>query len=129
MNAAERFFAASQAGDLAGAVAQLADGVVMRNPAVDDPIVGREAVAAALAAVEAATDEFRHTHLLADVAGGPRPLHGLVFEAHVDEHVLHGVDLVELDDDDRIATFTVVSRPLAALMALGGRMGAAGAGS
>jgi len=36
------------------------------------------------------------------------------------------VDLIELDDHDRITSFTVVARPLAALMALGARMSSAG---
>ena len=58
MNAAERFFAASSAHDAGAAIAELAADVVMLNPATDDPIVGKAAVAGALGAVEAACDEF-----------------------------------------------------------------------
>jgi hypothetical protein len=93
----------------------------MLNPATDDPIVGPHAVGAALRAVEAACDEFRHTHLLTSSAG-EAPLFGLVFEAKVGEATMRGVDLVELNDEDRIHTFTVVARPVATLMALGARM-------
>ena len=73
MNAAERFVAASRARDLGAAVRDLAPDVVMRNPATDDPVVGSEAVAAALWAVEAACDEFRHTHLLVDACSSREP--------------------------------------------------------
>jgi hypothetical protein len=45
-----------------------------------------------------------------------------VYEARVGEQTLSGVDLVAIDEHDRIATFTVLARPFAALMALGGRM-------
>lgn len=126
MNAAERFIAASRARDADAAVQALAPDVVMRNPATDDPVVGREAVAAALQAVESACDEFRHTHLLRDVSVSGQPLFGLVFEARIGDATLQGVDLLELDEQDRITTFTVAARPIAALMALGARMSGGG---
>ncbi len=122
MNAAQRYLAASTARDVQAAVAELAEDVVMLNPATDDAVVGRDVVAGALRAVEAACDEFRHTHLL---QSGPRDqpaLYGLVFEARVGEAKLNGVDLIELNEQDLISTFTVMARPLASLMALGTRM-------
>ncbi|MDQ6806047.1 MAG: nuclear transport factor 2 family protein [Actinomycetota bacterium] len=122
MNAAERYFAASHAGDVAAAASELAPDVVMLTPATDDPVVGQDAVAAALRAVEAACDEFRHTHLLAGNSTGETPLFGLVFEARVGDAALRGVDLIELDASDRISSFTVAARPMAALVALGARM-------
>lgn len=122
MNAAERFLAASRAHDVKGAVAELAKDVVMLNPVTDDPLVGHEAVAGALRAVEEACDEFRHTHLLADPSASDPMLFGLVFEAKVGEETLHGVDLIELDEHDRIRNFTVMARPMSALMVLGARM-------
>ncbi len=127
VNAAERFIAASRAHDVAAAAAELAPDVVMLNPASDEPIVGRESVAAALRAVDGACDEFRHTHLLVDAGSGTNSLVGLVFEARVGDATLRGVDLVEIDVSlDRISTFTVVARPIAALMALGTRMSGGG---
>jgi hypothetical protein len=122
VNAAERFLAASRARDVDAAAEQLADDVVMLNPATDDPVVGKEAVGAALRAVEQACDEFRHTHLLVDTSTGQTPLFGLVFEAKIGDATLRGVDLIELDDDDRIRSFTVQARPMSALMALGARI-------
>lgn len=122
VNAAERFFVASRDGDVEAAASQLAPDVVMLNPASDDPVVGTDAVAGALRAVDAACDEFRHTHLLAEIATGEPSLFGLVFEAKVGAATVHGVDLIELDEHDRISSFTVAARPIAALMALGARM-------
>lgn len=125
VNAVERFLRASRSHDLDAVAAELADDVVMLNPASDDPVIGRGAVADALRAVEAACDQFRHTHLLVEKdPGGEAPLYGLVFEAQVGEQSLGGVDLIELSADDKISTFSVATRPIAGLIALGARMGA-----
>jgi hypothetical protein len=43
-------------------------------------------------------------------------------DAKVGDHRLRGVDLVELDERDRMKTSTVTARPMTALMALGSRM-------
>jgi hypothetical protein len=123
MHAAERFFAASRAHDVDAAIAELAADVVMLNPASDDPIVGKAAVAGALQAVDAACDEFRHTHLLAARTPDQRALYGLVFEARIGTANLRGVDLVEVDERDLITRLEVAARPISALMALGARMG------
>lgn len=93
----------------------------MLNPATDEPVVGKDAVAAALRAVAAACDAFRHTHLLADTSPGRASFFGLVFEAQIGDATLQGVDLIELDEHDRIRSFTVQARPMSALMALGAR--------
>jgi hypothetical protein len=124
VNAAERYLAASRADDVGAAVSELAPDVVMLNPATDEPLIGRELVAAALHAVDAACDEFQHTHLLAGASTGQQALFALVFEAKVGAETLRGVDLLELDEHDQICTFTVLARPMAALMALGARMSA-----
>ncbi len=126
VNAVTRFLAASRAHDIQSAVAELAPGVVMLNPATDDPVVGRDAVAVALQAVEDACDEFQHTHLLADGSSNEPQLYGLVFEAKIGEATLRGVDLLEIDSNDRITKFEVAARPISALMALGGRMSGTG---
>jgi hypothetical protein len=126
MNAAERFVEASRAHDVLAAAAELAPDVVMLNPAAEEPVVGREPVAAALRAVDSACDEFRHTHLLVDPHTGAKSLFGLVFEARIGDTALRGVDLVEVDPTrDQITSFTVMVRPIAGLMALGARLSGA----
>lgn len=82
-------------------------------------------MAGALRAVERACDEFRHTHLLANTTGSGPALYGLVFEAKVGTATLRGIDLIALDEQDQIARFEVVARPMAALMALASRMSGA----
>jgi hypothetical protein len=129
VNAVERFLAASRVRDVEAAASELAANVVMHNPATDDPAVGKDAVAAGLRAVEAACDEFRHTHLLTETSSDGKPLFGLVFEAKIGDSNLYGVDIIELDDDDRISSFTVLARPITGLMALGARMSAQGSDS
>jgi hypothetical protein len=129
VNAVERFLAASRARDVEAATAELAANVVMHNPATDDPVVGKDAVAAGLRAVAGACDEFRHTHLLTETSSDGKPLFGLVFEAKIEQSTLYGVDIIELDDDDRISSFTVLARPIASLMALGARMSEQGSSS
>ena len=124
MSAAERFFRASTEGNLEAATAEFAPDVVMLNPATDDEIRGKDAVAASLGAVEAACDEFRHTHLLVDAAGDPKPEFGLVYEAVVGDARLEGVDVLELHDRDR-DRIRVSARPMSGLMALGARMSGA----
>ena len=122
VNAAERFFAASRAGDVDAAIAELADDVILLTPRSDDPVVGQEAAGAFLRAVERVCDEFRHTHVLVGGTADQSPLIALVFEASVGEQTLRGVDLIELDANDRIATFTVAARPVAAVRAIGERL-------
>jgi len=122
VNAAERFLGASRARDVDAAAAELSPDVVMLNPATDDPVVGKAAVADALRAVEAACDQFQHTHLLTDTSDDRASLYGLVFEARVGDAKLRGIDLIEINKQDRIARFEVAARPIAALMALGNRM-------
>lgn len=109
---------------ICAAASELAANVVMLNPATDDPVVGQQSVADALRVVEAACDEFRHTYLLSDQRADGTPLFGLVFEAKVGDQTLRGVDLLELDEGDRIRGFTVMARPMPALVALGARMAA-----
>jgi len=45
-----------------------------------------------------------------------------VFEAKIGTATLRGVDLIEIDEHDRITRFEVAARPMATLMALGSRM-------
>jgi hypothetical protein len=122
VNAAQRYLEASTARDVQAALAELAEDVAMLSPATDDAVVGRDAVASALRAVEAACDEFRHAHLLRSGPNDQSALYGLVFEARVGDARLSGVDLIELDDHDQICRFTVMARPMASLMALGARI-------
>jgi hypothetical protein len=122
VHAAQRYVDAARAHDLVAAVAEMAPEVVMRNPASDEPVIGPDAVLASLRAVQQACDTFEHRQLLEPAPDSTDRVYGLVFEATIGESKLQGVDLIELDEDDRIVAFTVIARPVASLMALGARM-------
>jgi hypothetical protein len=77
----------------------------MLSPANDDPVVGQAVVADPPRAVEAACDQFQHTHLLVDTSSDGASVYGLVFEATVGYATLRGIDLLEVNELDRIAGF------------------------
>ncbi|MFA9444894.1 DUF480 domain-containing protein [Egicoccus sp. AB-alg6-2] len=107
------FHDAVLAGDWDAAVAQLAEDVVFRSPAVHHPYEGRAATAAVLRAVATVFEDFRYTDVL---DAGDRV--GLVFEARVGDRVVQGWDYLHFDDQGRIRDFTVMVRPLSGLRAL-----------
>lgn len=118
----QRFRAAVEAGDVDAAVALLADDVVFHSPAVFHPYEGRETVGGLLRLVAETFEDFRYTD---ELAGGEATgsVEGLVFRAAVDGRELEGLDLLRLDDDGRIADFTVMIRPLSGLVALAQKLG------
>jgi uncharacterized protein len=107
------FHDAVVARDWDAAIAQLADGVVFRSPAVHRPSEGRDATARVLRAVSQVFEDFRYVDVL---DAGDRA--GLVFEARVGDRALQGWDYLRFDDDGRIVDFTVMIRPLSGLLAV-----------
>jgi uncharacterized protein len=107
------FHHAVLAQDLDTAIAQLADGVVFRSPAVHRPYEGREATGMILRAVSQVFEDFRYVDVLDE---GDRA--GLVFSARVGDREVEGWDYLRFDDEGRIAEFTVMIRPLSGLLAL-----------
>lgn len=99
------------------AIAQLAEDVVFRSPAVHRPYEGREAAAMVLRAVAQVLEDFRYVDVL---DAGDRA--GLVFEARVGDRQLQGWDYLRFDDGGRITEFTVMIRPLSGLQAVVERM-------
>lgn len=95
------------------AIAQLADDVVFRSPAVHRPYEGRETTGVVLRAVSRVFEDFRYVDVLDD---GDRTT--LVFEARVGDRQLQGVDLLRFDDAGRIIELAVMIRPLSGLLAL-----------
>jgi uncharacterized protein YceH (UPF0502 family) len=107
------FHDAVLAGDWDTAVAQLADDVVFRSPAVHKPYEGKDATAMILRTVATVFEDFRYVDVLdADDRVG------LVFEARVGDRQLQGWDYLRFDTDGRIREFTVMVRPLSGLQAL-----------
>lgn len=114
------FRTAVESGDFEAAVALLADDVVFRSPAVFKPYTGKETVATILRTVSQVFEDLHYTDEL--TADG---VHALIFEAHIGDRQLQGLDLIRDDGDGRIGELTVMVRPASGLMALGERMGPA----
>ena len=116
MSTAERFRAAVERKDLAAAGELLAADVVFHSPVTFHPFLGREMVTALLAQVIEVFEDFRYTDELA-MDGG----HALIFRATVagTDREIEGIDLLRFEHDDSdgpIADFTVMLRPMSALV-------------
>jgi hypothetical protein len=109
------FRTAIEARDLDGAVALLREDVIFRSPVVFTPYEGREVLRQILAAVMEVFQDFRYVREIG--AEGARD-HALVFEARVGDKQLQGCDFIHFDDEGAIAEFTVMVRPMQAMVAL-----------
>lgn len=106
--------------DPAGLADLLADDVVFRSPAVFAPQEGRARTTAYLTA---ALHVLGPTLVYRDEWVGDTSA-VLEFEADLDGVVVHGVDLLRWDGDDRLSEFTVLVRPVRGLQELMTRMAA-----
>jgi len=107
------FGKAVEAGDEDAALATIADDVVFRSPAVHTPYEGKETVEGILRLVATVFENFRYTNEWRD--GGTTIL---FFEANVGARELQGIDILEENDEGKIAKFTVMIRPLSGLQAV-----------
>jgi hypothetical protein len=109
------FRAAVESGDMAAAVALLAEDVVFRSPVVFAPYVGRDAVAPILFAVSKVFQDFRYVR---EIGAPDAPDHALVFEARVGDRTLEGVDLLHTNESGEVTELVVLVRPLSAAQEL-----------
>jgi hypothetical protein len=119
MTVAHPFGQAIEAEDETAALATLADDVVFRSPAVYKPYHGREQVEQILRLVATVFENFRYTNEWRD---GRTTI--LFFEANVGNRDLQGIDILEENEDGKIAAFTVMIRPLSGLQAVAATMAA-----
>jgi hypothetical protein len=98
----------------------VAEGAVFRSPAVFKPQEGRDLVVAYLsAALTVLGGDFRYERRWLRDTGAV-----LEFKSVVDGREVHGVDMIEFDDDGLVVDFTVMVRPLSALNLVVEKMGA-----
>jgi hypothetical protein len=98
----------------------LADDVVFRSPAVHSPQAGKELTTAYLSAavvVLGPTLTYRRQWYAERNAV-------LEFEAELDGLTVHGIDMLQWDDDGRLTEFTVMVRPIRGLEKLIEKMAA-----
>lgn len=120
MSVGERFRAAVEARDLDAMSDCLSEDVEFYSPVAFKPFEGREVVTAVLGFVMETFEEFEYVDELGDGTS-----HMLRFRARVGEREVEGVDLLEAGDDGLVERFTVMLRPLSALMTMGEAMSAA----
>ena len=113
MSVTHPFGKAIEAGDDDAALATIADDVVFRSPAVHTPYEGKETVEGILRLVATVFESFRYTNEWRD---GRTTI--LFFEANVGARELQGIDILEENDEGKIAKFTVMIRPLSGLQAV-----------
>jgi hypothetical protein len=117
-NTAELFRAAVERKDIEGLGELFAEEIVFHSPVTFHPFVGRETVTQLIGLVAQVFAGFHYTdELQADGS------HGLIFRAMVGDREIEGIDLLRFDERGLIADFTVMLRPLSALVPFAQAMG------
>ena len=114
---AHPFRLAIEAGDHAAAIDELAPGCQFHSPVAFRPFDGKEATAGVLTAIASVFEDFEY---IDELTAGDTV--ALIFRARVGDKSVQGIDYLRLDEDGKIAEFTVMLRPLSAIMAVGERM-------
>lgn len=96
----------------------LAEDIVFHSPVTFHPFIGRATVTDLLGLVASTFEDFRYTDELSGEG-----THELIFRANVAGKELEGIDLLRFDEDGLIADFTVMIRPLSALIPFAQAMG------
>jgi len=116
---ANAFKQAVEAGDLDAALATLAPDVVLHSPVTFRPFQGKDAVAALLSILLRTFEDFRYVAEFEGDAG--TVLH---FRTRVGDREVEGIDLLHTNAQGLIDDFTVMVRPLSAVVALRDSIGA-----
>ena len=114
---AHPFRAAAEARDRDAMIAALAPDVQFHSPVAFRPFDGREATAGVLEAIMSVFEDFEYTD---ELESGDTV--ALLFRARVGDKSVQGIDFLRLDGAGKIVEFTVMLRPLSAIMAVGERM-------
>ncbi len=114
----ELFRATIERGDIDGVGELLSDEIVFHSPVTFHPFIGRETVTRLIGLVAQVFEDFHYTDELQ--TGGA---HGLIFRAMVGDREIEGIDLLRFDEQGLIADFTVMLRPLSALVPFAQAMG------
>ena len=114
---AHPFREAIEAGDFEAIGATLAPGVQFHSPVAFRPFDGREATLGVLTAIISVFEDFEYTD---ELESGDTT--ALIFRARVGDKSVQGIDYLLHGQDGLIEEFTVMLRPLSAIMAVAERM-------
>ncbi|SCD46090.1 SnoaL-like domain-containing protein [Streptomyces sp. BpilaLS-43] len=121
---AERFRAAVEKRELASMEALFTEDVRLLSPVKFTPFEGRPMVLGLFGVLLRTFQDFRYIgHFegaaLTSTDDTEQPSEILLFKAAVDGKEIHGIDLLQFDEDGLIKEFTVMVRPMSAVQALG----------
>jgi SnoaL-like domain len=114
---AHAFRKAVEAHDLDAMAATLAPGVQFHSPVAFRPFDGRESTIGVLTAITSVFEDFEYTD---ELESGDTT--ALMFRARVGDKSVQGIDYLRHGKDGLIEEFTVMLRPLSAIMAVAERM-------
>ena len=115
---AHPFREAIEARDLDAVSATLAPGVQFHSPVAFRPFDGHDATRGVLTAIMSVFEDFEYTD---ELESGENTT-ALIFRARVGDKSVQGIDYVRTDEDGLIEEFTVMLRPVSAIMAVAERM-------
>ncbi|MEU9030427.1 nuclear transport factor 2 family protein [Streptomyces sp. NPDC048383] len=124
METAERFRAAVEKGDPGALDDLFTDDIRLYSPVKFKPFEGKPMVLGLFGVLLRTFEELRYLGRLDGAAetsadGREAPSVILPFRARVDGKQIHGIDLLQFDEDGRIKEFTVMVRPQSAVQTLG----------
>ena len=114
---AHSFRKAVEGRDLEAMAATLAPDVQFHSPVAFRPFDGRESTIGVLTAITSVFEDFEYTD---ELESGDTT--ALIFRARVGDKSVQGIDYLRHNADGLIDEFTVMLRPLSAIMAVGERM-------
>ncbi|MGI5530467.1 nuclear transport factor 2 family protein [Streptomyces syringium] len=124
MRIAERFRTAVEKRDLAGMEGLFTEDVRFYSPVKFTPFEGRPMVLGLLGVLLRTFEDFRYVGRFEGAAetstdGDEAASEILLFRATVDGKQIHGIDMLQFDEEGRIKEFTVMVRPQSAVQTLG----------
>ncbi|MGP3925895.1 nuclear transport factor 2 family protein [Streptomyces sp. 8N616] len=124
MSTAERFRKAVEERDLAALEGLFTPDIRFFSPVKFTPFEGRPMVLGLFGVLLRTFEDFRYVGRFEGVAetttdGEETDAHTLVFRATVNGKEIHGIDLLQFDDEGLIKEFTVMVRPKSAVEVLG----------
>ncbi|MDH6577796.1 nuclear transport factor 2 family protein [Kitasatospora sp. MAP5-34] len=124
METAARFRAAVEARDHAALEDLFTEDIRLYSPVKFTPFEGKPMVLGLFDVLLRTFEDFRYVGQLEGTAetsadGAETPSEILLFRANVHGKQIHGIDLLQFDEQGRIKEFTVMVRPQSAVHALG----------
>lgn len=112
-DSAKSFRSAVERRDLEGMLAALSDDIVLHSPVTFRPFEGKDAVRMLFGVLLNVFEDFSYVDEFHEQGRSV-----LLFEARVGGRELQGIDLVRTNPEGLIEDFTVMVRPLSAVLAL-----------